>query len=279
MGVQRELGPRTVDPGWCLGPRPASAGRSRSQLSRPDRSEPATARPELRGDHGLRDAGNSWYKGLQASVKRQHANNFSYYVAYTLSSSERDTEDFRFFPQDQRNYAGDRGPGVNDSRQRLTADATVDLPFALRLAGILTARTGLPFNITTGADNNRDTYFTDRPPDTGRNSGRGDPFWQSDVRISRTFTLQRGRLEILGEVFNLANHRNWIGPIGDLRSAQFGKPTAAAGAREIQLGVRVEDQNEVRGSQSGGSVDRLRTRRHKTRVVAGAERRRIQRGR
>jgi hypothetical protein len=29
-------------------------------------------------------------------------------------------------------------------------------------------------------------------------------------------------------------------PEGNLRSAQFGKPTAAAGAREIQLGVRVE---------------------------------------
>lgn len=169
-----------------------------------------------------------------------HASGYSYYVAYTLSSSERDTEDFRFFPQDQRNYAGDRGPGVNDSRQRLTAGAAVDLPFAFRLAGILTARTGLPFNITTGEDNNRDSYFTDRPSDTGRNAGRGDPFWQSDVRLSRAFTLQRVRLEMLAEVFNLTNHRNWIGPIGDLRSAQFGKPTAAAGARELQLEVRVE---------------------------------------
>ena len=241
VGVQRELGPRTVitlDGVWARGWH-LLAGHD---LNYPELTDPSRRRPDpsFAAITSYETRGNSWYKGLQASVKRLHANGFSYFVGYTLSSSERDTEDFRFFPQDQRNYAGDRGPGVNDSRQRLTADAAVDLPYAFRLAGILTARTGLPFNITTGIDNNRDTYFTDRPPDTGRNAGRGDPFWQTDVRISRTFTLQRVRLEILGEVFNLVNHRNWIGHIGDLRSAQFGKPTAAAGAREVQLGVRVE---------------------------------------
>jgi len=78
-------------------------------------------------------------------------------------------------------------------------------------------------------------------PGVGRNSARGDPFWQTDVRISRTFRLKRTRIELLGEIFNLANHRNWIGHNGNMRStAQFGRPTAAAGAREIQLGVRVE---------------------------------------
>jgi hypothetical protein len=107
---------------------------------------------------------NSWYSGLQASIKRAHANGYSYYVGYTLSSSERDTEDFRFLPQDQRDYAGDRGPGVNDSRHRLVANATADLPWALRIAGVLTARSALPYNITTGGDDNGDTFSLDRPP-------------------------------------------------------------------------------------------------------------------
>jgi len=60
------------------------------------------------------------------------------------------------------------------------------------------------------------------------------------MRIARTFRLKRTRIELLGEIFNVANHRNWIAHNGNKRSAQFGKPTAAAGAREIQLGVRVE---------------------------------------
>jgi hypothetical protein len=241
-GIQRELVSRTlltVDGVWARGWHLLAA----HDLNYPDLTDPKRPRPNptFSTITAYETRGNSWYTGLQASVRRQDANGYAYYLAYTLSSSERDTEDFRFFPQDQRDYAADRGPGVNDSRHRLTADATVDLPFAFRAAGILTARSGLPYNITTGKDTNGDgNSTTDRPPDTGRNSGRGDPFWQVDLRISRAFKVQRVRLEVLGEVFNLPNHRNWIAPIGDLASARFGKPTAAAGPREIQLGVRVE---------------------------------------
>jgi hypothetical protein len=188
----------------------------------------------------MRRAGTRGTQGLQASVRRQHSNRHSYYVAYTLSTSERDTEDFRFMPQDQRNYAADRGPGANDSRHRLAANVAVDLPYAFQIAGILTTRSALPYNATTGLDDNLDTFFTDRPSGVGRNSARGDPFWQTDIRIARTFRLRRMRIEVLGEIFNLANHRNWIGHLGDMSSKQFGKPTAAARAREIQLGIRVE---------------------------------------
>ena len=105
---------------------------------------------------------------------------------------------------------------------------------------MLTARSALPYNITTGVDTNRDTFFTDRPAGVGRNSGRGAAFWQADIRLSRRVRLRRARLEVLGEIFNVSNRRNWIGHIGDKRSSRFGMPTAATGAREVQLGVRVE---------------------------------------
>jgi hypothetical protein len=242
VGAQQELGRTTVlgvDAVWARGWH-LLAGHDLNypNLDDPNRRRP---KPSFQGITAYETRGNSWYSGLQASLKRHHAAGYSYYVAYTLASSERDTEDFRFVPQDQRDYAADRGPGANDSRHRLAANATVDLPFAFRVAGIVTARTSLPYNITTGSDDNRDGLdTTDRPAGIGRNSGRGDPFWQSDIRLSRVFRIQRVRLEILAEVFNVANHRNWIGHEGNLRSSQFGKPTAAAGAREVQLGFRVE---------------------------------------
>ena len=242
LGIQRELGARTVVTidgvrarGWHL-----LAARD---LNYPDLNDPGRRRPdpEFQVIRAYETRGNSWYSAVQASLRRQPAAGFSYYVAYTVARTERDTEDFRFMPQDQRDYAADRGPGVNDSRHRLAANFTVDLPFALRVAGVTTARSGLPYNVTTGTDDNRDSFpTTDRPPGVRRNSGRGGPFWQSDVRISRAVRVQRIRLEFLAEVFNLSNRRNWIGYEGNLSSSQFGKPTAAAGAREIQLGVRVE---------------------------------------
>ncbi len=242
LGGQRVLGSKTVltvdgvwARGWLL-----LAGHD---LNYPDLSDPVLRPrpdPNFVVIQAYETRGSSWYRGLQAALKRQHANGHSYFISYTLSSSERDTEDFRFAPQDQRDYAADRGPGANDSRHRLAANLSADLPFALRVAGVFIARSKLPYNITTGLDDNRDTFFTDRPPGVGRNSGRGDPFWQADIRLARTFKLQHARLEVLAEAFNLANHRNWIGHMGDRRSAQFGKPTAATGAREIQLGIRVE---------------------------------------
>jgi len=242
VGIQQQLGTKTVlgvDGVWARGRHLLEA----HDQNYPDLNAPNLPRPDPNYliITAYETRGNSWYSGLQASLRRQHANRYSYYVAYTLSKSERDTEDFRFMPQDQRDFAADRGPGANDSRHRLAANAAVDLPYAFQIAGIVTARSALPYNITTGFDNNGDTFPTDRPPGVGRNSARGDPFWQTDVRISRAFRLKRTRIELLGEIFNLANHRNWIGHLGNMKSTQqFGKPTAAAPAREIQLGVRVE---------------------------------------
>jgi hypothetical protein len=59
----------------------------------------------------------------------------------------------------------------------------------------------------------------------------GAAFWQADIRLSRRFRLRRARLEVLGEIFNVTNRRNWIGHNGNRSSSsQFGKPTAATGA-------------------------------------------------
>jgi hypothetical protein len=54
--------------------------------------------------------------------------------------------------------------------------------------------------------------------------------------------MPRLRVELFAEAFNLANHTNFGVPVGNLRSASFGQPTAlATGAapRRIELGARV----------------------------------------
>ena len=242
LGIEQELGPSTVlsvDGVWARGYHLLAA----HDLNYPNLDDPQRRRPDpnFQVMTAYETRGNSWYKAVQASVRRQHAAGFAYFVAYTLSDSERDTEDFRFVPQDQRDYAADRGPGANDSRHRFAGNVTAELPLALRASGVLTARSALPYNITTGVDNNRDgVSTTDRPAGVGRNAGRGAAFLQTDIRLSRSFRLQRVRLEVLGEIFNVTNRRNWIGHIGNQSSLDVGKPTAASGAREIQLGIRVE---------------------------------------
>lgn len=72
-------------------------------------------------------------------------------------------------------------------------------------------------------------------------------FHSLDLRLSRSFVFrERGRLSLIGEVFNLYNAANLIGYSGNLASAAFGQPTArftqlfgSGGPRAFQLAMRV----------------------------------------
>jgi hypothetical protein len=240
-GVRHARGPMmfTADVVWARG---HNLLRSRD-LNYPDLSFPGTPKP--RPDPSVQRVnvretkGNSWYEGLLIGIRKRHAASHSYAIAYTLSRSERDTEDFDFLAQDQRNYAAERGSSSNDVRHRLSASVNVDLPWGFRFSTVMTAQSASPYNITTGTDDNGDGELTDRPG-IPRNSARGDDFWQIDARVSKTFKVGCCRIELLAESFNVANHRNWIDYTGTLTSSSYGQPTGATRPREIQLGVRVD---------------------------------------
>lgn len=76
----------------------------------------------------------------------------------------------------------------------------------------------------------------------------GDNLQSLDLRLSRSFVFrERGRLSLIGEVFNLYNKSNLAGYSGDLtNAATFGQPSSRAtqvfgsgGPRAFQLAVRV----------------------------------------
>jgi hypothetical protein len=75
----------------------------------------------------------------------------------------------------------------------------------------------------------------------------GDDFHSLDLRLSRSFVfLERWRVSLIGEVFNLYNKANLTGYSGDLASPGFGQPTSRAtqvfgsgGPRAFQLALRL----------------------------------------
>jgi hypothetical protein len=102
-------------------------------------------------------------------------------------------------------------------------------------------------DVLAGSDLNLDGVNYDLPPGIHTvMAGRGASFSQLDVRVSKVFRLARTRLHLLAEVFNLYNARNPGGFVGNMRSSQFGQPTAFAGdaglgeQRLAQLGMRLE---------------------------------------
>ena len=205
-----------------------------TQVSRP-RPDPSFQRVRVRETEG-----HSWYRALLVGLQKTHAHRHSYGVAYSWSRSERDTEDWEFFAADQRDYDAERGPAAGDVRHRLSANLNVDLPLGTKFTAIVTAQSGLPYNITVGADANGDGEpGPDRPPGVGRNSGRESGFWQLDARLTKSIGPGPRQVDLIAEAFNLTNDRQWTGVDGNLSSATFGRPTEAGPPRQVQLGIRV----------------------------------------
>jgi hypothetical protein len=209
-------------------------------LNTPSLSDPARRRPNPAFGfiRAVESRGHSWYKALQTQVVRRHANRYSFSVAYTLSESERDTEDFNFTAQDQSNFDAERGPSLSDARHQFGGSLNVDLWYGVRVTTVLSARSALPYNVTTGRDDNRDGTFNDRPGT--RNSARGADSWTAHLRLAKDFTWGTRRVELLAEAFNVTNRRNWTTFIGNRLSASFGRPTNAEDPRQIQLGLKVD---------------------------------------
>jgi hypothetical protein len=129
---------------------------------------------------------------------------------------------------------------------------TADLPWRSRVGALLTANSGLPFNITTGFDDNGDGVVNDRPPGIGRNTGSGPHFAQLDLRLAKSLYLFGGhktkdgkgsnftRMELSVDAFNIFNHTNLTDVIGVTSSRRFGLATGALQPRTIQLSVKFD---------------------------------------
>ena len=151
-----------------------------------------------------------------------------------------------------------------------------NLTRSLRLGISTTARTGSPYTITTGRDDNGDTVFTDRPAGVGRNTATTAGSWDMAARLTYAFGFgdrtqaaggagpqaimvragggagdllggmpgggadsKRIRLELFVSASNVLNVVNPMGYSGVMTSPFFLSPTAAAPARKIDLGLKM----------------------------------------
>jgi hypothetical protein len=132
----------------------------------------------------------------------------------------------------------DEGPDNSDRRHGLTVNGASLLPFDIQVAGIYTYRGALPYSVSTRFQLDSDP-FTDRPEP--RNSRRGDPLQNVDLRLTKIIRLGAGtRASVFWEMFNVFNTENFTTYEGSLESANFGLPLAASPMRRQQIGVRFE---------------------------------------
>jgi Carboxypeptidase regulatory-like domain/TonB dependent receptor-like, beta-barrel len=261
-----------IAPGWSVGADYVnSRGRDLIRIVDTNPPVPPTYTTRIDPTRGfvriLESTGYSNYDALLMSFRGRISSRNMFQVAYTLSSYKTTTEsDASITQQDDLNKNDSYGYGDNDQRHRFVFSGYVTLPWEIQLGGVLTARSGVPFNITNGTDNNLNSVANDRPNlapgarvytddmknrasfinpgrasgDLPRNAGRRPAYWTLDARFAKRFRIGPTSIEGLVEAFNLTNRVNYNGFVGTLGSAQFGLPNTAFDARQVQLGARFE---------------------------------------
>ena len=192
-------------------------------------------------------------------------------VNYLLMKNTNEADSPFSLPSDNFNLRADRGPSATDFRHLLSGFINKRLPLGFAASAIFQATSALPYNITTGFDNNGDTVINDRPAGVGRNSGRGAARWEIGSRLSwgtdfgpaqqqtgapqvRMVRIGGGdgaappsismgatkkyRLEFYLQAFNLLNHAN-LGVFNGVQTSPFfAQATSAQPPRRLEVGTR-----------------------------------------
>ncbi|MCI0339325.1 MAG: TonB-dependent receptor [Acidobacteria bacterium] len=194
----------------------------------------------------------------------------SWMASYSLLKKINEADGPLSLPADNFDLRGELGPASDDRRHRVIITTGIGLFKGWRVSPTFFYTSALPYNVTTGRDDNGDTTFNDRPPELTRNGARGADTWDVDMRLSwlfgfgkadetartgsSTVVVQAGDYGAIGgqlgalqkkwrfnyyiQATNLFNNFNPINFVGVMTSPFFGRPTAAAPARKIETGLR-----------------------------------------
>jgi hypothetical protein len=223
------------------------------------------------------DDGTANYNGLLLTVQRRRGNGMSIQANYTISRCISDRWNSEpgvagvpsMIPGDR---AADRGRCPNSPEHSLNTSVVYQTPAVgggavtraltggWQVSGILSARSGSYFTVTTGQDsaltglatNQRANQILDDPfmpnrsfsqwlnpaafrvPATGTygtmplDAIRGPGRWNVDTGLSRTFRFGSQQMQFRWETFNVFNRITPNNPVSALNNADFGRVTSLA---------------------------------------------------
>jgi hypothetical protein len=298
--IGNEINPGTYIPGNSTGVAgscgsltklPAAGTACSSTSNTQDRRILSLANPAFGPSYSTQvianDGANANYNGLLTSLEHRFAHNYTVLVNYTWSKclgiGPLTTLGTEGVVQNPYTLKSDYGPCTADVRHIFNGSVVATstwhggrmstiLLSGWQIAPLVRATTGLPFNITTGADNSRTGIALDRPNVVAggqpyiRNSPHlktGIPYLSGaafvanpvgtfgnvrhfgyyaphytdvDLSVSRNFHLyERLALQARVDGFNVLNHPNFLAPATVFGStATFGRITTAQDPRILQ---------------------------------------------
>jgi hypothetical protein len=215
-------------------------------------------------------SGWSIYNAGIVSLRKEFAGHYSVLANYVYGKSidvatESQLQDE---PQDYLNPQLDRAVSDNDVRHRLVLTLMASSPNTwisplrnFQFSMLNTLQSPQYYNVLAGSDINGDGFpFNDRVGDIGRNTYRGDAYYNTDIRLQKLLSVnERVKVNLSAEVLNLLNRVNvqdvdqvygsgeFLGPVpkayGDgvtsPANPTFGTPTFAGAARQFQLSAKL----------------------------------------
>jgi Carboxypeptidase regulatory-like domain len=202
--------------------------------------------------------GFGFYNALDVNLNHHFSHGVSMLASYTWSHAIDNVDpDIPGQNPSDPNFTGaqEKANAIYDQRHRFVLSGSYTAPWRIRLGGVATLASGLPYNITTGTTNGGDNGGeTDRPVINGvviaRNAGTGRRIYDFSPFVARAFTLgkENWRLDLRAEAFNVFNHANFVGYSGTYGNGStpgpgFGQPLAGITnqlpAREMQFSFKL----------------------------------------
>ena len=110
-------------------------------------------------------------------------------VMYQYNNARNYADVATALPADSNHPDADWGPSAQDVRHRIFFNFNTPLISGIRMGLNVQGASALPYNVTTGLDDNGDTVFNDRPDGVGRNSARGAAQWTTNIRFNKSIPL------------------------------------------------------------------------------------------
>ncbi|MGH9628488.1 MAG: TonB-dependent receptor domain-containing protein, partial [Bryobacteraceae bacterium] len=199
----------------------------------------------------IRQVGNSGSitsHGLELGVRGRLTSFFEGLLRYEYGRTYSNADRMSTLPANSYNLESEWSRSDRDRRHGFRMGGVLRAGKWFRTGIIFRLRSGSPYSMTTGRDDNQDGIARDRPAGVARNTLEGPGYARLDLRWSRDFSLwgsnnngeEKGpRLTVDVDAFNVLNQVNYEGYVGNLSSPFFGRPVSADPARRLQLGLRV----------------------------------------
>ena len=246
MGIERQVTAKSTFSATYVGSRGIDLFRSRDINAPPPPNFVVRPNPNLGQDRQIESGGYQKSNALELTFRGRPSRFFAGQVQYTLGKTYNNTSGITYFPGNSYFAAADWARSDNDRRHKFDLLGSTEIAKYFSVGAALSLYSGKPVNVTTGADDNHDGIYNDRPilpAAFARNTMHGPGLINLDLNVEHDFLLVKGKKEgpalTVGlNSFNVLNHQNDATYVGVLSSVYFGKAVSALPPRRMQLNLQ-----------------------------------------